>query len=150
MTKMIKKLFSVSPAVGRDVVLLFLRISIAALMLVHGLPKLQTLMSGEPVTFISFMGMSSTLTLTLVVFAEVFCSVLLLVGFGTRVAVIPLIITMLVAVFHVHASDPFVKQEMGLHYLLAYGILLVTGSGKYSADSLLERRLATVPQGSEG
>lgn len=141
---MMHKIFSISPAAGRDVLLLVLRISIAALMLVHGLPKLQVLLAGEPVNFINFLGIGSTLTLTLVVFAEVFCSVLLLVGFGTRVAVIPLIITMLVAVFHVHASDPFIKQEMGLHYLLVYGILLVAGSGKYSADSIVDRRLVTI------
>lgn len=141
---MIYKIFSVSPAASRDVLLLVLRISIAALMLVHGLPKLQVLLSGEPVKFMSFLGMGSAFTLALVVFAEVFCSVLLLVGLGTRLALIPLMITMLVAVFYVHASDPFVKQEMGLHYLLVYGILLMTGSGKYSADSLIERRLLTV------
>ena len=74
------------------------------------------------------------------VFAEVFCSILILVGFATRLATVPLIITMLVAVLSIHAADPFVKKEMAMHFLLAYAVLLVTGSGKYSVDQLLQRR----------
>ncbi len=69
--------------------------------------------------------------------AIVGCSVLILLGLGTRIAVIPLIVTMLVAVFIVHSGDPFAKQEMGLHYLLVYIMLLLTGSGKYSLDRLI-------------
>jgi putative oxidoreductase len=46
-------------------------------------------------------------------------------------------ITMLVAVFHVHIADPFVKQEMGLHYLLTYTALFIMGSGRYSLDHYL-------------
>jgi putative oxidoreductase len=54
-------------------------------------------------------------------------------------AVIPLIVTMLVAVFHIHASDPFTKQELGLFYLAGYVILFFTGSGKYSIDYIIQR-----------
>jgi putative oxidoreductase len=87
------------------------------------------------------MGMGPVFSLALTVFAEVLCSILILLGLGTRVAVIPLIVTMLVAVFYIHSQDPFVKQEMGLHYLLVYAALLISGSGRYSADFLIEKRL---------
>ena len=141
---MMKTIFSASQSRYRDSLLLMIRIAIGAFMLVHGLPKLEMLLSQGPVKFPAIMGMGPTLSLALTVFAEVACSILILVGFGTRAAVIPLIVTMVVAVFYVHGSDPFIKKEMGLHYLLAYGILLITGSGRYSADYLVEKKLVAV------
>lgn len=138
-----RMIFSVAGGSNRDAILLVVRIAIGSLMLVHGLPKLEALLSDGPVQFPHIFGMGPALSLALAAFAEVFCSVFIVLGMGTRVATIPLIITMLVAVFHVHASDPFIKQEMGLHYLLVYGILLFEGSGKYSADNLVARQRAT-------
>ena len=76
----------------------------------------------------------------LTIFAEVICSVFILIGLGTRFAVMPLIITMLVAVLLIHSADPFAKQEPGIHYLILYVILFITGSGKYSVDYLLQRK----------
>ena len=121
-----------------DMALLILRVSMAILMLVHGLPKMLMLFSGEPVQFPALVG-SAELSLALAVFAEVICSILILLGFGTRLATVPLIITMLVAVLYVHGSDPFAKQEMGLHYLIGYLVLLITGSGKFSLDQLITK-----------
>jgi putative oxidoreductase len=136
-----RKIFS-TEAGDRDLLLLIVRIAIASLMLVHGLPKLQMLLSGGAAAFPNILGMGAGLSLLLAVFAEVLCSLLILFGLGTRAAVVPLIITMLVAVFYVHGADPFIKQEMGLHYLLVYLVLLFAGSGKYSADFYLSRQTA--------
>lgn len=134
-----KKIFSINnTSATTDIVLLIARIGIAALMLTHGIPKLMMLFSGEPINFPPVMGMSAALSLSLAVFAEVFCSVLLLFGFATRLAVIPLIITMLVAVVFIHGADPLAVKEPALHYLLVYMFLLFAGSGKYSLDGLLQ------------
>ncbi|NEU08217.1 DoxX family protein [Flavihumibacter sp. R14] len=122
-----------------DIAILILRVSIASLMLVHGIPKLLSLVSGDAVQFPALIG-SPEISLALAVFAEVFCSILILFGLSTRLATIPLIITMLVAVFLIHAADPFANKEIGLHYLIGYVILLVTGSGKISLDHLLLKR----------
>jgi putative oxidoreductase len=133
----VKKLFSVDHvSKSIDIALLISRVGIAGLMLTHGIPKLQSL-NESPVKFMDFLGMGETISLGLVILAEVVCSVFILLGFGTRLAVIPIMITMLVAVFHVHGADPFAKQEMGLHFLLAYIFLLIMGSGKYSMDNYL-------------
>ena len=141
-----KKLLSTNQnSDSTHVALLIARVGIAALMLTHGLPKMAMLFSGEPVKFLPFMGMSPEISLGLAVFAEVFCSLFLLLGFATRIAVIPLVITMLVALANVHAADPISKQEPALHYLLVYIVLLLTGSGKYSIDALLQRKNATSP-----
>ena len=135
-----KNLFSTDHnARSIDIALLIARVGVGVLMLVHGLPKLATLFSGEPVKFPGIV-INGELSLILAVFAEVICSLLLIVGLGTRLVVIPLIITMLVAVLHIHAADPFAKQELGLHYLLVYVVLLITGSGKYSLDYLLQSK----------
>lgn len=133
-----KKLLTIEhKPVNIDIALLIARVAIAAFMLVHGLPKMEKLFSGEPVAFANVFGMGQWLSLGLAVFAEVICSVFILLGLGTRLAVIPLIITMLVAVFYIHGADPFVKQEMGLHYLITYVALLIMGSGRYSLDNYL-------------
>lgn len=135
-----KRLFNVEHQSSNiDIALLILRVVIGGLMLVHGFPKMLTLFSGEPIQFPALIG-TPELSMAMAVFAEVVCSLLIIFGLGTRLATIPLIITMLVAVFLVHGADPFAKQEMGIHYLLAYVVLLITGSGKYSIDQLLTTR----------
>lgn len=137
-----KKILSVNnTSNATDIALLVARIGIAALMLTHGIPKMMMLFSGAPVQFPPVMGLSAELSLGLVVFAEVLCSVLLLVGFATRLATIPLIITMLVAVFLIHVADPLAKQEPALQYLLVYVVLFFAGSGKYSIDYLLQGKM---------
>lgn len=141
-----KKIFSIERYGNLDLLLLMLRVGMATFMIVgHGWPKLLALASGEPVQFISFLGMSPELLLVLAVFAEIVCSAFLLMGLGTRVVVVPLMLTMLVAVFYYHINDPFVQQEMGLHYILVYVLLLFTGSGKYSADYYLSKWLTGRP-----
>ena len=80
------------------------------------------------------------LSLVLAVFAEVLCVIFVLVGLGTRLASIPIIVTMVIAVFLIHAADPFAVKEMGLLYLLAYVVFFLVGSGKYSVDALLVKR----------
>ena len=114
-----KRIFNVAQAPNpTDIALLIARTGIAALMLTHGIPKLLMLLSGAPIQFPPVFGMSAEISLSLAVLAEVVCSIFLLIGFATRLAVIPLAITMLVAVFSIHASDPLSVKESGLHYLL--------------------------------
>lgn len=117
--------------------LLILRVVIGIFMLTHGWGKMQTLFSGEPIQFADPIGLGASFSLALTVFAEVLCSILIIVGLGTRFAAIPLLITMLVAVFIVHANDGFGKQELGLLYAAMYGAIALVGAGKFSLDYLL-------------
>ncbi|KGO81934.1 DoxX family protein [Flavobacterium beibuense F44-8] len=121
-------------------VLFLIRITIALFMLTHGLKKIELLLSDEPIQFADPFGIGATASLMLVVFAEVVCSALLILGLATRLAVLPLIITMVVAVFMIHGSDGFERQELGSIYLMVYVLLLITGSGKYSLDHLICRK----------
>jgi putative oxidoreductase len=120
-------------------VLLTIRLVIAILMLTHGVPKLGKIIAGD-FNFPDPIGLGSTLSLILTVFAQFLCSILIAFGLGTRLAVIPLIITMTVILFIVHGGDPILGQYNVLLYLLGYLILLITGSGKYSLDYYLQRR----------
>lgn len=132
-----KTIFSINrSSESVDIAILIARVAIAVLMLTHGISKIALFNEG-PVQFMDFMGLGAEISLALAIFAEIGCSILILLGLGTRIAVIPLIVTMLVAVLIIHGNDPFVKQEMGLHYLLVYIMLLFTGSGKYSLDKII-------------
>ncbi|MBC6491291.1 DoxX family protein [Flavihumibacter stibioxidans] len=134
-----KKILSVnSAAATTDMALLVARVGIGAIMLTHGIPKMMMLFSGAPVQFPPVMGLTPELSLGLAIFAEVLCSIFLMAGFVTRLAVLPLIITMLVAALVFHGADPFAKKELSLQFLLAYVVLLLAGSGKYSVDYLLQ------------
>jgi putative oxidoreductase len=128
---------SFSPA-NVSFALLLLRVVVAAFMLTHGLPKLMNMMAGTS-KFGDPIGLGKDLSLGLTVFAEFVCSILILLGLATRLALIPLIIAMLVAAFVAHAGDPFGKKEMALLYLLIYITLFITGPGKYSIDNALSK-----------
>jgi len=120
--------------------LLLLRVIIGATMLTHGIPKFQTLLAGGEIMFPDPLGFGATWALILAVFAEVLCSVLLILGIASRWASIPLIITMGVAFFSVHAHDPFAKKEMALIYLLVYLTILVFGGGRFSLGRVIQGR----------
>jgi len=135
-----KMLFSVKPKnAATHWSLLILRLGIGALMLTHGLPKLQRLLGGGEITFADPLGIGAVPSLVAAILAEVVGSILIILGLGTRLASISLIFTMVVAVFMVHANDPFARKELGLIYLLVYVVLLIMGSGKFSLDRFISR-----------
>jgi putative oxidoreductase len=124
-----------------DLWLLALRVLTSAFMFTHGLPKFYKLMQGGEIQFGDPIGLGPVASLSLAVFAEVICSTFILIGLGTRIATLPLMITMSVAAFIAHADDPFRQKEAALLYLLLYITLAVLGSGKYSVDQLLTKKL---------
>lgn len=113
---------------------LIFRIGISVLMLTHGIPKLIRFFGPEEIQFADPIGVGEVLSFSLAVFAEFLCAVLVLLGLGTRLAVIPLIITMAVAALVVHVPDGLSRQELPLLYMLSFIFLFFTGSGKYSLD----------------
>ena len=110
-----------------------------AMMFSHGVPKLMKLFGDDPIKFADPIGIGETTSFYLTVFAEFLCALLVAIGLKTRLATIPLIITMLVALFIVHGADPFNVKEMAALYFLAFFALLFTGPGKYSLDSMMNR-----------
>lgn len=127
-------------AAGGDIARLLLRLVFGLSMILgHGWPKLMKLTGDGPVSFGDPIGVGPLPSLFLAIFAEVLCAALLVVGWLTRAAAVPLIITMLVAVFIVHVTDPFAKMEMGILYLCAYLVIFILGPGRYSLDAMLKK-----------
>jgi putative oxidoreductase len=123
-----------------DVGLLILRIGAASLLLYgHGIPKLLHF-AERAAGFSDPLRVGSPISLTLVVFAEVLCSGLVLLGVATRFAVIPILIFFAVAAFIQHAPDPWPKKELALIYATPFLALLFTGSGRYSLEHLIGPR----------
>jgi putative oxidoreductase len=120
--------------------LLLFRILVACLMLTHGFPKLQRLFSGEPIQFLDPYGLGATTSFILATFAEFVCSILVILGLATRLATIPIMITMLTAVIFAHANDPFGVKEKPLLFFVCFAFLFLIGAGKYSVDNSLSRR----------
>ncbi|MFP9115230.1 DoxX family protein [Flavobacterium sp. RHBU_3] len=120
--------------------LLLVRVVAGGLMLTHGIMKYKMLMGPGPVKFADPIGIGENLTLALAVFAELVCSALIILGFATRLAALPPIVTMVVAVFVVHAHQGLEQQELPILYLLIYIVVLITGSGKYSIDRIIPRK----------
>ena len=112
---------------------------IGFLMLTHGIPKIFSfnLLSA---TFPDPIGLGSYLSLVLAILAEVGCSLLLILGVMTRLAVLPLIFNMAVAVTVVHGSDVFAVKELAVMYLGFYVLVLFLGGGKYSFDRVIFSR----------
>ena len=102
----------------------------------HGLPKIQNFGELQSV-FDDPFGISHQGSLLLVIFAEVFCAMFVVIGLFTRLAVIPLVIAMAVVVFMSKQGQPLRNLEMPLLFLSAFLAILFMGSGKYSADGAL-------------
>ena len=83
------------------------------------------------------LGVGSRLSLIFAIGAELGCSILLILGLRTRFVVIPLAFTMAVALFRVHAVDPWLKNELGAVYLIVYTTLICAAGGKFSLDHLM-------------
>jgi len=116
--------------------LLLLRIGISFSMIyLHGYPRLINFgtISSE---FADPLGIGTSASLSLVIFAEFFCSLLLIFGLFTRWSCIPLIITMIVATWVINGGKEFIFQEKSFVYLITYISLLISGGGYFSLDRL--------------
>ncbi len=131
-----RRLFSTDlPGRYGHVALLFFRILIACLLLTHGIPKLQMLLSGAEIKFADPYGFGMTTSFVLVTFAEFVCSLLIIIGYATRLATIPIMIAMATAAIFVHTNDPFGVKEKPLLFLVCFAFIFVVGAGKYSVDA---------------
>lgn len=75
--------------------------------------------------------------MTLAIFSELVCSILLILGLGTRLIIIPLILTMVVVVFIINGQQTLGHKESGLLFLLPFVVILFMGPGRISLDQFI-------------
>ncbi|WP_435313969.1 DoxX family protein [Cellulophaga fucicola] len=116
--------------------LALLRIVPSAIMLTHGIPKLQNFFSGEEIKFPDPIGIGASPSLFLAVIGEVLCPIFIILGYKTRWFAVPAAVTMLVAAFVQHAADNLANKskEMAILYLLFFVIIFLLGPGRFSVD----------------
>lgn len=132
-----KKIFSIGYSNWAfNLAMLVLRVSMGVLMIPHGYDKLVHF-SKYSRDFMHFLGLGGDVSLALVVFAEFFCSLFLIIGLFSRLVVIPLIIDMCVALFIAHKADFFGDGEHAALFLAGFVTLLLCGPGKPSVDGMM-------------
>ena len=127
-------------SVLQNLAILVIRLGAGGMMLTHGIPKIGRLLGEGPVKFADPFGLGPEISLVLAIIAEVVCAVLVMVGFKTRIATVPLMMTMLTAALYAHWNDPFPKKELPLLFFLVFLAILIMGPGKYALDSLIKKR----------
>ncbi|MDZ3994604.1 DoxX family protein [Pseudomonas sp. Teo4] len=123
-----KRLADISMPLG----LLFLRVSAALLLLqIHGLPKLLN-WSTELQRIEDPFGLGPTLTLTMAVFAEVVCPVLLMLGVFARLACLPVLAVLGVALVVVHPEWTLEQAQFAWLFTVLFIGLAITGPGAWT------------------
>ncbi len=144
---MLRKLF----ATTNDIIPIFLRLTLGAVMFPHGAQKVLGWFGGGgfKATLEGMTGMGlPAAVVVMVMIAEFLGSLGLIFGFLTRLSALGVIGVMLGAIFTVHRQYGFFMNWMGKqagegfeYHLLAIGIavaLLVRGGGAFSIDRALE------------
>ena len=72
--------------------------------------------------------------------ANLFFPVLIIFGFLTRLAIIPILAVTLSGYFVMHWNDSLLVKDVPFMYSLSYLFLLFIGPGKYSIDSFIKKR----------
>lgn len=116
-----------------------LRLIFGGLFVYHGYMKLISYDTIAP-HFPDLIGIGSKISFILVIFAELVCGFFVAIGFLTRLAVVPIFITMIVAYFIAHGRDTFDKKELAFMFLLLSVVIFVLGSGKFSLDRLIFKK----------
>lgn len=128
------------PAIN-NIIMLLVRIFVAvAMIILHGLPKLEKFMAGGEIQFYNFLGIGSKTTLIIAILLELICAFLIMIGLFTRAASLVLILVMAVAAFGVHYSDPFSVKESSLLFLSLFALILSFGPRQYSIDNMISKR----------
>ncbi|MGX9379928.1 DoxX family protein [Pseudomonas sp. JQ36] len=119
---------------AQDIGLLFLRVSGGLFLLwVHGLPKLldfnvQLQQIEDP------FHLGAHLTLCLAIFAEVLCPLLIVAGVLARLACLPILFVLLVALLVVHPQWSVAEGQFGWLLLILFATVFIAGPGRLALN----------------
>lgn len=147
---MMKLNLRASSAIQLDFGILIIRIIIGILMAFYGYEKLVHFQEMAASDFwannVSFLGQKGAFPLALTVFAEFFCSLLLITGLFTRLSLLPLLFCMayiFLVIFPfsiISSGDNGMEINTTFFYFIIYLGLFFTGPGKYSLDYMLLKK----------
>jgi putative oxidoreductase len=119
-----------------NIAVLIIRVTFGLLLLIdHGIDKLKHFAERQH-SFADPFHIGHMPTLMLALFAEVFCTVFIVLGLFTRIMAIPVVINFAVIVFIVNKSYSG-PGELGVLYFAAFFSILLMGPGKYSIDGAM-------------
>jgi putative oxidoreductase len=133
-----RKLLSTAYSDGAfNFALLVQRVASGLLLLIgHGLPKISNFseLSGS---FYDPFRIGHRNSLVLVILAELFCSMLLVLGLFTRIVAFIIVFNLSVAVFIYHQGQPLKNYELGAIYLVNIFTVMIIGPGRISVDGMM-------------
>ena len=142
MAKLMQRMATTSGAGAERLGLTLIRLVVGAVFIMHGYQKVSN-MEATISTFHNKLGFGTNANMAAwaAAIAELGCGCLLALGLFTRLAAIPIIVVMAVAVMQVHLPHGFFAQNMGYEYALTLGVcalgLLLAGPGTLAADNFL-------------
>lgn len=120
---------------AQDIGWLFLRVSGAMLLLwVHGLPKLLNY-STQLQSIEDPFHLGPNLTLMLAIFAEVLCPLLIMAGVLVRLACLPILCVLLIALGVVHPQWSLAEGQFGWLLLIIFTSLFIAGPGRLALNA---------------
>ncbi len=142
-----KLFFNSANAINLDLGLLIIRLIIGILMAFYGFEKLSHFNEMAASDFwmknVNFLGISGKIPLALTIFAELICSLFLIIGLFSRFALLILMFCMSYIFLVIFPLSILDKGENGYQfndafvYFIIYLGLFFTGVGKYSLDAKL-------------
>lgn len=129
-----------------DIGLLYLRVAASLLVfVVHGLPKMLHYPS-EAAGIEDPFHLGKTLSISFAIFAEVICPPLMILGIGTRLAAIPILVVTMIALLFVHRDWSLAQGQFAWMLLILFGTIAICGPGRYAVGRWGE--VPTVHRGS--
>lgn len=114
--------------------LLFLRVTGGLFLLcVHGLPKLLDFSAQLQLIEDPF-HLGAHLTLILAIFAEVLCPLLIVAGVLARLACLPILFVLLVALLVVHPQWSLAEGQFGWLLLIIFTTVFIAGPGRLALN----------------
>ena len=123
-------------SLNTDLAALILRLMFGGMFVFYGYLKIEGYDMYMPMMK-DYIGLGGKLSYNLVIAAEFFCGFLIVIGFLTRLAVIPIAFSMVIVYFIAHANDSIHVKNLPLVYLLLCPVIFLLGSGRFSIDAVM-------------
>ncbi len=100
------------------------------LLYVHGIPKILHY-ANELAHIEDPFGLGPSLSLWAAIFAEVLCPIAIVLGVGTRLACLPIIVVLLIAMLAVHPDWSVAEGQFGWLLLIIFMTIGLCGTGRW-------------------